>query len=470
MSSPGHGSGAGRERLIESHLPLVRAIARRYTGRGESLEDLIQVGSVALVRASDRFDPSRGVSFAAFATPAVEGEIRRHLGDQTGSLRIPRQLRQMTGELERSRSRLAATLGREPTVAELAEALGVEQVDVERALEAEQARGSAPALSEDALEAGADAESLEASDDRLLLEKSAHVLNERERRIVFLRFHADLTEREISREVGISQAQVSRSLTKALAKLREELDREPISANTGDTTKNPVVSATQSASQPIFHKSTGRKRPGSEDAETKIGTVAALEEEAHRTRPSGPVRDQDPASPYHVTVKPGGEDQASPWIASVDELAGCEAGGATPDEAVENLRAAMETWLSAAAEGRRVVRPQKRGGSRRKRASAPSGRFLVRMPSDLHEELTRAAEREEVSLNRFVTEQLAASVAASPSTRTPEPEPRETDGAPAAAHGRRGNLQVLLAANVLVMVIAAGAAIALLIAALERGI
>src|ERR1700716_2111268 len=86
-------AGESRERLIESHLPLVRAIAKRYDGRGETLDDLVQVGAVALVRASDRFDAARGGTFAPFATPAVEGEIRRHLGDRSTSVRIPRQLR-----------------------------------------------------------------------------------------------------------------------------------------------------------------------------------------------------------------------------------------------------------------------------------------------------------------------------------------------------------------------------------------
>jgi RNA polymerase sigma-B factor len=465
-SSSDPGGAAKRERLIESHLPLVRSIARRFAGRGEPLEDLIQVGSVALIRASDRFDPARGVSFAAFATPAVEGEIRRHLGDQTGTLRIPRQLRRMTGELDRSRNQLAATLGREPTVAELASALGVEQADVERALEAERARDSVPPVSEEALAASGEGESLGATEDRLVLETSAQVLDERERRIVFLRFHADLTEREIAREVGISQAQVSRSLARALDKLREELDRQPEPAKGVDTTADPVISASEAAAQPNFHVSAGRKRPASEAAETKIAPVGALEEQAHQTQSGAAAADPDPGLPYHVTVKPGGEGQESRWIASVDELTGCEAGGETPDQAVENLRAAMEGWLSAAAEEPRVIPPPRRGGSRRKRASTPSGRFLVRMPSDLHEELTRAAEREQVSLNRFVTSQLAAAVSSGPTPAVGEVSP--AGGAPTPEPKR--SFRMLLAANLLIVVLAAAAAITLLVLALERGI
>ncbi len=466
MTSPsGPGGGAERERLIESHLPLVRSIARRYAGRGETLDDLVQVGAVALIRASDRFDPDRGVSFAAFATPAVEGEIRRHLGDQAGSLRIPRQLRQMTGQLARSRSQLAASLGRVPSVDELASALGVERGHVERALEAERARDPLPAVSED-VEAAADSESLEATDDRLLLETSTQVLDERERQIVFLRFHADLTEREIAEEVGISQAQVSRSLTKALAKLRRELDREPPQTGAGDTTEGAVIPASEVAEQHNFQPSAGRNRPASEPADTKIGAVGALEEQARQPRATGASGNQDPVLPYHVTVKPGEGDQGTGWIASVDELPGSEARGATPDEAVENLRAAMDGWLSAAAEDPRVVPPPRRGGSKGKRASAPSGRFLVRMPSDLHEELTRAAEREQVSLNRFVTARLAASVSSAVPAAPSDSTPSGSNAEPA----RRRNLRMLIAANLAIVLLAAAAAITLLVLALEKGL
>ena len=465
-TSPDQGGGAERERLIESHLPLVRAIARRYAGRGETLDDLVQVGAVALIRASDRFDPDRGVSFAAFATPAVEGEIRRHLGDQSGSLRIPRQLRQMTGQLARSRSQLAASLGRVPSVDELATALGVERADVERALEAERARDPFPAGSVDAAE-GPDSESLKATDDRLLLETSTQVLDERERQIVFLRFHADLTEREIAEEVGISQAHVSRSLTKALAKLRQELEREPPQTGAGDTTEAAVISAPEVAEQQYLQASAGQSGPAPAPAQTKIGAVGPSEQQARQARATGTEANQEPALPYHVSVKPGEGDQSGGYIASVDELPGSEARGATPVEAVENLRAAMDGWLSAAAEDSRVEPPRRRGGSKGKRAATPSGRFLVRMPSDLHEELTRAAEREQVSLNRFVTAQLAASVSPAASAPLPDaPPPGPAD----ATRASRRNLRMLIAANLAVILLAAAAAITLLVLALGKGL
>lgn len=470
MSAPADQGGApDRERLIESHLPLVRAIARRYAKSGETVEDLIQVGSIALIRASDRFDPDRGVAFATFAAPAVEGEIRRHLGDQSGIVRVPRELRRMTGELERSRRQLAASLGRTPTVGELATALGVEQEDVERALEAERARDPAPAMSEAVVEAAGEAESLQSTDDRLLLAAGAQVLDERERRIVFLRFHADMTEREIAQEVGISQAQVSRSLTRALAKLREELEQSPGKTAVGDTTKFPVVSGSERPTQANLRPPAGGKRPPTEASETKIATVGALEEQARSARAGESSPNQDLALPYHVTVKPEGGDGGSSWIASLDELPGSEARGNTPDEAVENLRSAMEGWLSAAVDEPRVIAPPKRAASKGKKASSHSGRFLVRMPSTLHEELTRAAEREQVSLNRFVTTQLAAAVASSASP-TPAYGPTPGGTPDATRPRRKRSFRVLLAANLAVIILAAAAAIALLVIALERGI
>src|SRR5262249_43738504 len=195
-TAPG-GAQIARERLIESYLPLVRTVARRYAGRGESLDDLVQIGALGLIRASDRFDASRGVAFATFAAPAIDGEIRRHLRDRSSSLRIPRGLQRTSGELRWQQDELGSTLGHSPTLRELASALDTDEQQVERALKAELAR---EAISVSAR--GGAGESPEASDqqggseDRLSLAASMRVLDERERTIVFLRFHADLTERE----------------------------------------------------------------------------------------------------------------------------------------------------------------------------------------------------------------------------------------------------------------------------------
>ena len=125
-----------RERLIESHLPLVKALARRYAGPDAELDDLVQVGAVGLIKASDRFDPGRGVAFATFATPTIEGEIRHHLRDRGSALRIPRQLQHLSRQVQRCQGNLAVSLGRSPTVAEIAAALDAREDDVERALAA----------------------------------------------------------------------------------------------------------------------------------------------------------------------------------------------------------------------------------------------------------------------------------------------------------------------------------------------
>ena len=392
---------AERERLIESHLPLVRAIARRYAGRGETLDDLVQVGSIGLIRASDRFDPDRGVAFATFATPAIEGEIRRHLGDRTTSLRIPRELQRISGRLQRARAQLGASLGRDPTVDELATALGVAREDVERALEADRAR-EAVAEPPELDEVPGAGESAGSTDDRVLLALAARALNERERRIVFLRFHADMTERDIATELRISQAQVSRSLAAALAKLREELDDENQAPAAPDISDERVISPEKRGKrlQRGMHK---RRKPAADrTTDTRIAGVGASRQRADR----------------------------------------------------------------AAADAPRGKREQ---SSRRK--AGPSGRFLVRMPSDLHQELTVAAEREQVSLNRYVTDALAASVSESePEFATPGEAAADPRPAEPTVSGRRRSFRVLVAANVIVMLAAAAAAIALLILALERGI
>jgi RNA polymerase sigma-B factor len=389
-----------RERLIESHLPLVRAIAKRYAGRGESLDDLVQVGALGLIRASDRFDASRGVAFATFAMPAIEGEIRRHLGDRTTSLRIPRELRRMSGELQRRRAELAASLGRPPTVAELAAAVGVEDADVQRALNAERAAQPSSALPDELAEAVADAESLASTDDRLLLAHGARVLDERERRIVFLRFHADLTEDDIARDLGISQAHVSRLLAGALAKLRAALAHEGAGKAAGEGDINEA--------------------------------------------PAGP----------------------GARISNNDQTSGSEQKGASE----------KRTKTKMAGVGARSE-----GSSKQKPGSTHSGRFLVRMPSALHEKLSIAAEREQVSLNRFVTDVLATEVSRTQGA-SPEPPsddevaagawPRSPIDLPAgtSAPERTKRLRMLLAANVVLIVVAAAAAVVLLILALQRGI
>jgi RNA polymerase sigma-B factor len=329
-----------RQDLVRSHLPLVRAVARRYGGSGEDLEELVQVGSLALVKASGRFDPARGIAFASFATPAVEGGIRRYLRDRNR-------------------------------------------------------RGGQPIRDGDqGAEPAGDQESADESESRVLLADGLRVLDERERRIVFLRFHADMTERQIASTIGISQAHVSRLLEGALAKLRAEMAIPGESDDPGDTTEN---------------------RPLSPDGGGKIEPVRACGQRIDTSKKKKPDPDPDP-----------GHGPAT------------DAERSTPADRPE---------------GGEPGSPSRRSG-RSRNGTGYSGRILVRMPSELHEQLAQAAERDEVSLNRFVTEALSTSV----------------DSTESKAPGAGGGLKLAVVTNLAVVVVAAVAAVVLLVLALQRGL
>jgi RNA polymerase sigma-B factor len=220
-----------RERLIEQHLPLVRSLARRYANRGERLEDLVQVGSIGLIKAIDRFDVERGV-----ATPNIIGEIKRHFRDKGWSIRVPRGLQELNVRLSQLLERLTVELERSPTIPELAEAAGVTEEEVLEALESGQAYTtvslSAPVGQGedgelDPLESLGELEhEYEVSEDRAVLAPGLDVLDERERLIIHLRFWEGLTQSQIAAKVGISQMHVSRLIRRALEKVREEIATE----------------------------------------------------------------------------------------------------------------------------------------------------------------------------------------------------------------------------------------------------
>ena len=457
-------AGAARERLIESHLPLVKAVARRYAGRGAEFEDLVQVGAIGLIKATDRFDPGRGVAFASFAAPTIEGEIRHHLRDRTSALRIPRELQHLSREIRRCQGQLAGTLGREPTTAELAVAVAADELDVERALAAEQARDAVPIpADEDESPPPVIRAPFEGADDRLALADQMRALDERERQIVYLRFHADLTEREIARQVGISQAHVSRLLTGALEKLRAELAAADLALDGGDTTVKPLISPANQGGAGSGRAGMSRRRRGQDrvgqDAANRIQGVTGPRAKATVARYI--------ELPYHVMVKTEREGSSAAWTASVEELPGCMARGDTPDEAVQQLRPAMEAWLSAAIAEEKEIPAPARDAVKPRTPSSYSGRFLVRMPSELHEQLALAAERGQVSLNRYVTDALADAVSPTPPAAATAPDVGA--GAPARrAPGR--SLRVALAANLVVVIVAGLVAVALLVLALQRGI
>jgi RNA polymerase sigma-B factor len=222
------GDLTARTRLIELHLPLVRALARRYANRGERLEDLVQVGAIGLIEAIDRFDPERGSDLVSFAVPTITGEIRNHLRDRTTVVRIPRRVGQLNVRVRAETESLAARLRRAPTLSELARETGVGERDVAEAIQTEQARAPLPLPSGNGDEGGTEAAIVvdgvyAPSEDRLLLAAGFRALDARQRRILHLRFFAGLSQAEIASEVGLSQMQVSRLIRASLERLRGTL-------------------------------------------------------------------------------------------------------------------------------------------------------------------------------------------------------------------------------------------------------
>lgn len=452
-----------RERLVEAHLPLVQSVARRYASSGESLDDLVQVGAIGLVKAGNRFDPERGVTFAAFAAPAIEGEIRRHLRDRSAPLRIPRGVQRTSGALRRKRDQLAATSGHSPSTRELATALNLDEDSVQQALMAELARAAKPLSGDEPsrLE-GADDDAV-GSDTRVSLARCISVLDERQRKIVFLRFHADMTERQIGEELRISQAQVSRLLATALKRLRRELAGFQSADGGADSTVTSVISADLAGdTTAIQARKSARSAFDQREGAVNIGAVPA-------SRTVSTLADYLEL-PYSVAVVAEREGDESRWIASVEELPGCSAQGRTPDEAVELLRGAMESWLGAAlAQQREIPLP---GEAAKQRASAThSGRFLVRMPAALHSELALAAEREHLSLNRFITKILASSISPASGKQSDQTAPARDAAAQPPGSTRKPSraFRVAIAVNVIVVVVAAVAAGVLLYLALRHG-
>jgi RNA polymerase sigma-B factor len=323
--------------LVQLYLPLVEALAHRHDRHGAEHDDLVQAGSIGLLNAIERYDPGRGGEFAAFAVPTIAGEMKRHLRDRTAAVRLPRRLQEAGTGLPSAREELQARLGREPSAAELGDALGISGEDVARI---ESARTTQ--VDETALEDEGDA--LDASDDRMLLAGAFDVLEDTDRRIVYLRFVRELSRRQTAQEIGISEAALARRTEAALARLRSALEG----------------------------------------------------------RASG----------------------APPPAADADESTTTDAP--------------------------------------KRRETKHSGRLLLRMPQSLHAELAEAAEREEVSLNQYITNTLAAGVGwHTGDERAVEqlqvkPPPQW--------------LPAALVTNIVVVVVAGAVALILLVVALSRGL
>jgi RNA polymerase sigma-B factor len=224
-----------RDRLIEDHLWLARHAARRFAGRGEPSDDLIQVASLALVKAVDRFDPGMHVRFSTFAMPTIVGELRRHFRDRTWSMRVSRRLKDLHLELRSASEHLTHELGRPPSVDELADALDTTAEEVLEAMEAGASYRTASieqhyagAESEEVALPGVDDEHLDATSQRVVVHEALRGLSQRDRRVLYLRYYLEMTQAEIAEQVGVSQVHVSRILRATLAKLGDELDPDDL--------------------------------------------------------------------------------------------------------------------------------------------------------------------------------------------------------------------------------------------------
>jgi RNA polymerase sigma-B factor len=228
------GNLAAREQLIERYMSLVRSLARRYSYRGEQLEDLVQIGAIGLIKAIDRFDIDRGVELTTYATPNIIGEIKRHFRDKGWSVRVPRGLQELNVQLSRLIEQLTVQLGRSPTIPELAKAAEVNEEEVLEALESSRAYTSLSLSSGtttdeddelDPLESlGSEEPQYEISEDWAVLAPGLKVLDDRERAILHLRFFKGLTQSQIAQQIGISQMHVSRLIRRALQKIRAEVE------------------------------------------------------------------------------------------------------------------------------------------------------------------------------------------------------------------------------------------------------
>jgi RNA polymerase sigma-B factor len=226
-----------RERLIEQYMSLVRSLARRYSYRGEQLDDLVQIGAIGLIKAIDRFDLERGVELTTYATPNIIGEIKRHFRDKGWSVRVPRGLQELNVQLSRLIEQLTVQLERSPTIAELAKASDSTEEEVLEALESGRAystlslsTGGGGGDGDDDLDPlesiGEEEHEYEVSEDRAVLEPGFRALDDRERRILHLRFFEGLTQSQIAQQVGISQMHVSRLIRRSLEKIRAEIAEE----------------------------------------------------------------------------------------------------------------------------------------------------------------------------------------------------------------------------------------------------
>lgn len=223
---------AARDELVQRYLPLVKRLAKRYSYTTEPLEDLCQVGAIALLHAMDRFEPSRGSSFKAYAVPTIVGEMRRHFRDTGWSVHIPRALQERAQAAGTALTTLTARLGRSPTIAEISEWMGLTHEEAIEALEARMAYDAASLEASSRVDAddeseawinrlGAEDGGFEQIEAREMLERTLRAMPARERVMVHLRFEEDMSQSEIAKTIGVSQMHVSRLLRRAIERLQQ---------------------------------------------------------------------------------------------------------------------------------------------------------------------------------------------------------------------------------------------------------
>lgn len=224
-----------REGLVHLHLPLVEHCARRFRNRGEPFEDLVQVGTIGLLKSIDRFDLERGVEFSTYATPTIIGEIKRHFRDKGWAIRVPRRLQELRMQITATTAELTQSLGRSPTVSELAHAIGCTAEEVVEGIESSNAYSTLSLDASDNSEdskltmldtIGVDDENLAQVEVRESLKPLLDELPAREKKILLLRFFKNMTQSQIAAEIGVSQMHVSRLLARTLEQLRAHLQAD----------------------------------------------------------------------------------------------------------------------------------------------------------------------------------------------------------------------------------------------------
>lgn len=224
-----------RDSLVHLHLPLVEHCARRFRNRGEPFEDLVQVGTIGLIKSVDRFDTERGVEFSTYATPTIIGEIKRYFRDKGWAIRVPRRLQELRMQITAATAELTQSLGRSPTPRELGEAIGCSVEEIVEGIESSNAYSTlsldahsdsddGPGSMLDAI--GIDDEGLEHVEIRESIKPLLDRLDPREKKILLLRFFKNQTQSQIAEEIGVSQMHVSRLLTRTLEQLRTSLEEQ----------------------------------------------------------------------------------------------------------------------------------------------------------------------------------------------------------------------------------------------------